>query len=55
MAETRQLLCVVVPCYNEAEVLGLFYEALKPVLDSFPDLAHRILFIDDGSEDGTLR
>jgi len=54
MAETRQLLCVVVPCYNEAEVLGLFYEALKPVLDSLPDLAHRILFVDDGSEDGTL-
>lgn len=55
MAQTRQLLCVVAPCYNEAEVLGLFYETLKPVLDSLPDLAHRILFVDDGSEDGTLR
>jgi len=54
MAETRPLLCVVVPCYNEAEVLGLFYDALKPALEALPDLAHRILFVDDGSEDGTL-
>ncbi len=54
MAETRQLLCVVAPCYNEAEVVGLFYDALKPVLEALPGLQHRILFIDDGSEDGTL-
>jgi dolichol-phosphate mannosyltransferase len=49
-----QTLCVVAPCYNEAEVIGFFYEQLKQVLNSLPGLEHRILFIDDGSHDGTL-
>jgi dolichol-phosphate mannosyltransferase len=53
MADSCPLLCVVAPCYNEAEAVGLFYEALKPVLASLPDLDHRILFVDDGSTDAT--
>jgi dolichol-phosphate mannosyltransferase len=47
-------LCLVTPCYNEEEVLPLFYQALKPVLDSIADLDYRILFVDDGSSDRTL-
>lgn len=54
MAEARQLLCIVAPCYNEAEVISLFYKALKPVLQEIPDLDHRIIFVDDGSDDSTL-
>jgi dolichol-phosphate mannosyltransferase len=54
MTGHRQLLCIVTPCYNEAEVVGAFYDALKPVLNALPDLDHRILFVDDGSEDATL-
>jgi dolichol-phosphate mannosyltransferase len=50
----RLRLCVVAPCYNEADVIGRFYTALKTVLLSMPDLDHRILFVDDGSQDGTL-
>jgi dolichol-phosphate mannosyltransferase len=52
--ESAQCFCVVTPCYNEADVVDLFYEQLKPVLQSVPDLQHRILFVDDGSRDGTL-
>jgi polyisoprenyl-phosphate glycosyltransferase len=51
-APTR--LCLVAPCYNEEEVLPLFYQALKPVLDSIAGLDYRILFVDDGSTDRTL-
>ena len=54
MADETQLLCVVTPCYNEEEVIEKFYEALKPVLKSLPGLSHRIIFVDDGSRDGTL-
>src|SRR5688572_21455610 len=50
----RPVLCVVSPCYNEAEVIGPFYRELKRVLQALPDLDHRILFVDDGSSDATL-
>jgi dolichol-phosphate mannosyltransferase len=50
----RALLSVVVPCYNESEVIGIFYRALKPVLQSLEGLDHEIIFVDDGSADDTL-
>jgi len=50
----RSLLSVVVPCYNESEVIGIFYRAIRPVLDSLADLDHEIVFVDDGSTDDTL-
>jgi polyisoprenyl-phosphate glycosyltransferase len=52
--QERKLLSVVCPCYNEEEVIGLFYGALKPVLASLTDLDHEIIMVDDGSRDGTL-
>lgn len=52
--DRRRTLCVVTPCYNEAEVIDRFYDALKRVLISLPNLSHRILFVDDGSHDATL-
>ena len=52
-AASRRL-CLVTPCYNEEQVLPLFYRAVKPVLDSIPGLDYRILFVDDGSSDRTL-
>lgn len=52
--ESAQCFCVVTPCYNEADVVDLFYDQLKPVLRSVGGLQHRILFVDDGSRDGTL-
>lgn len=50
----RQMLSVVTPCYNESEVVRLFYDAVKPVLDALPDLDYEIIFVDDGSIDDTL-
>ena len=50
----RKLLSVVTPCYNESEVINLFYNELKPVLQSLPNLEYEILFVDDGSSDDTL-
>ena len=45
-------LSVIVPAYNEEEVLGAFYERLSAVLERLPCRAE-ILFVDDGSKDGT--
>ncbi len=50
----RRLLSIVVPCFNESEVIGLFYRELRMVLDALPDLDAEILFVDDGSTDDTL-
>jgi glycosyltransferase involved in cell wall biosynthesis len=48
-------LSVVVPCYNESEVIGMFYAAIKPVLDSLSWLDYELIFVDDGSADDTLK
>ncbi len=46
-------LSLVVPCYNEAENVGPFQEA---VIQAFQDCGYEyeIVFIDDGSQDATL-
>jgi dolichol-phosphate mannosyltransferase len=53
-SRSRQVLCVVCPFYNEAEVARAFYECLKGELQKLPSLRHRLLFVDDGSSDETL-
>lgn len=49
------LLCIIVPCFNEEEVLQLFYKELSKVMDKMDDLKFEIIFIDDGSKDKTLK
>jgi glycosyltransferase involved in cell wall biosynthesis len=48
------LLSVVVPAYNEQEVLPAFHQRLSAVLDTLP-LAAEIVYINDGSQDDTLQ
>lgn len=45
---------VVVPCYNEEPCIDLLYQHLSDTLNSLPDLTWSVLFVDDGSSDGTL-
>jgi glycosyltransferase involved in cell wall biosynthesis len=49
-----KLLSVVIPCFNESEVIGLFYNEIRPVLESLQDLDFETIFVDDGSTDDTL-
>lgn len=53
-----KLVSIVVPCYNEQEVLPLFYDEITKVTDNmsvqFPELEFEFLFINDGSKDKTL-
>lgn len=52
------LISAVVPCYNEEEVLPLFYDKMCEIMSSmkerYNDLEFELLFIDDGSKDKTL-
>lgn len=45
---------IVVPAYNEQDALPIFYGRLTAVLSSLPDYGYELLFINDGSRDGTL-
>lgn len=49
------LLSLVVPCYNEAEVLGLFSAELQSVVTTMGDIRVELVFVDDGSSDETLK
>lgn len=46
-------LTIIVPCFNEQDVIPLFYEEMKKVVAKLPQDT-RLLFIDDGSTDQTL-
>ncbi|MGW6565293.1 glycosyltransferase family 2 protein [Streptomyces sp. NPDC054975] len=46
-------LSVVVPCYNEEEVVEHFDNRIREVLDGL-SLDYEICYVDDGSADGTL-
>ena len=45
---------VIVPCYNEEEVLPLFLEKTDSIIRRISDIQTEYLFVDDGSSDKTL-
>lgn len=46
---------IVVPCYNEQACIRLLYDAVKSVFESIEGYDFSILYVNDGSKDGTLR
>lgn len=54
MAKSRNpSFSVVVPLYNEAAVLSNFHKSLADVLVGYDDETYEIIYVDDGSTDGT--
>ena len=45
---------ILVPCYNEEQSLPLLYEELIKVIDNLPEYEWEMLFVNDGSKDGTM-
>lgn len=45
---------VIVPCYNEAEVLEIFYNEISKVSAQMSEYDFQFIFVDDGSKDRTL-
>lgn len=45
----------IVPCFNEEEALPLFYEEICRVQKAAGAFELEMIFVDDGSKDGTLR
>ncbi len=50
----QRRLCVIVPCYNEEDVIELFYRELAAALEALTDIEYAVLFVDDGSTDATI-
>lgn len=52
--ERKELLSLIVPCFNETASLPLFIEEIKRVRPLLGTIGLEIIFVDDGSVDGTL-
>lgn len=53
-ASAGKRICVVVPVFNEAEVLDIFYRRVSAAVDAIPHIAWNIMFVDDGSLDASF-
>lgn len=50
----RDIISVVIPCYNEEESIPLFYNEINKELKDINNIDYELLFINDGSTDKTL-
>lgn len=48
-------LAIVVPVFNETEVIDVFYERTRQVIASLDSVECRIIFVDDGSTDNSYQ
>ena len=53
--EEKKLVTILVPAYNEQEVLNMLYERLKEIMDENSNYDFEILFVNDGSKDNSLK
>ncbi len=45
---------IVVPMYNEEEMIPVFFQTIDPIISSLPNYAFEIVAVNDGSRDKTL-
>src|ERR1700677_2752600 len=53
MLSKNPLVSVIVPCYNEEEVLGECHSRLTGVLAAYCGTDYELIYVNDGSKDGT--
>lgn len=46
---------IIVPCYNEEQVLPLFLKEANRIINTLPEYEFQYIFVDDGSKDRTLQ
>lgn len=54
MRDLMKKISLIVPCYNEQEVIDLFYSEIQKIKSDFKNVEFEIIFVDDGSKDKTL-
>ncbi len=50
----RELISLIVPCYNEEEVLPYFYQAFCELANNLKEYDLEVIFVNDGSKDRTI-
>lgn len=50
---TPELISIVIPCFNEEQVIGETINRLKTISDAMTDVQVELIFVDDGSRDST--
>lgn len=56
MSAKHKLVSLVVPFYNEADGIDIFYSAVSPIFDqAHPEIDFEVVCVDDGSKDSTLQ
>lgn len=51
---TNPDLSIIVPMYNEHEVIDIFFEKIRAILANIPQYTYEIVCVNDGSRDNTL-
>lgn len=55
MENEKKLVTILVPAYNEQEVLHLLYDRLQKLMDEQSKYNFEVLLVNDGSKDNTLK
>ena len=50
----KELISLIIPCYNEEQVLPILKDALLKVMNEMSEYQFELLFINDGSKDQTV-
>ena len=53
MKKSKKIVSIIVPCFNEEEVLPIFYDEITKVFKTI-DCNYELILVDDGSKDNTL-
>lgn len=51
--QSKPVIAIVIPVYNEAAVLPVLWSRLNAVINTQPDYAWRVIFVNDGSRDNS--
>lgn len=52
---SKELISIIVPCYNEEEMLPIFYEEINGISKIMESVSFEFIFVNDGSKDHTLK
>ena len=50
----KDIISVIVPCYNEQETIGIYYSEFTKIIDKIDGAYYELIFVDDGSADNTM-
>ena len=45
---------IIIPCFNEEDVISIFFDRMGPVMKSIKNYSYEYLFINDGSQTATM-